>query len=125
VGLSPLGITAGMTSEWAVTGRNLGGVEHLLISGEGVMIIDRKPKPGHVFVLAVRAERGGLPEGVRVPGHAEIPKGEMVRLVRGATAPPSVREVAARVVGIARMPRGPVSVDWAIRPMVRKTLADE
>lgn len=49
VGLSPLSITAGTTSEWTVTGRNLGGTERSLISGEGVTITDRKLKPGNKF----------------------------------------------------------------------------
>jgi hypothetical protein len=83
-------------------------------------------EPGYDGPVELRVE--GLPEGVRVSGRSVVPKGEAVgtvRLVRDATAPPIAREVAVRVVGVARMPRGPVSVDSAIRPMVRETLSEE
>jgi hypothetical protein len=88
-GFSPLSITAGTTSEWTVTGRNLGGVERVLISGEGVTIIDRKLKPSNAFALTVRAEVGAEP-GLREV-RAESPNGlsnfllfrvEMIPIVR-------------------------------------------
>jgi hypothetical protein len=90
VGLSPLSITAGTTSEWTVTGRNLGGVERFLISGEGVTIIDRKLKSGNAFALTVRAEVGAEP-GLREV-RAESPDGLSNFLLFRVETIPIVRE---------------------------------
>ncbi len=65
-----------------------------------------------------------LPKGVRMTGRAMIPDGEtgvnlsLIALddLRGA--------FSVRVTGVARMPRGPVRVDSAIRPMIVSRTAE-
>jgi hypothetical protein len=44
VGVSPAGATVGKTTEWTVVGRNLQGVERWLFSGEGIELVEAKPK---------------------------------------------------------------------------------
>ena len=44
--------------------------------------------------------------------------GRMVTLAMGPDAPALAEPVAVRVVGEVRMPRGPVRVDAAVRPMI-------
>ncbi|MDR3636814.1 MAG: PPC domain-containing protein [Isosphaeraceae bacterium] len=69
-----------------------------------------------------------LPQGVRMAGRVVIPPeetGAMVRLVRAKSAKPLAHPVALRVMGVARMPKGPVSVDSSIRPMVEDRPAEE
>jgi hypothetical protein len=61
-------------------------------------------------------------------GRAVVPpeeNGGVVRLVRAKSARPLARPAALRVMGVARMPKGQVSVDSAIRPMVEDRPAEE
>jgi hypothetical protein len=61
LGLSPLGITAGTTAEWTLSGHDLGGVERFLISGEGVAVLGQKNKADDALTLTVRADAGAAP----------------------------------------------------------------
>ena len=61
MGLAPPGITIGTTAEWTVNGQNLAEVKRFLISGEGVTIVDRKPKSDSALALTIRARPGAAP----------------------------------------------------------------
>ena len=76
----------------------------------------------------VELKVAGLPQGVKVAGRVVVPaeeNGGTLRLVRSKTTKPFEGPFALRVMGVARMPKGPVSVDSAIRPMVAERLAEE
>jgi hypothetical protein len=64
IGVRPLGIATGTTAEWTVHGRNLGGVERFLVSGEGVSILDSKRRSDKEFAISVRVDSGAAP-GIR------------------------------------------------------------
>ena len=62
----PPGLSRGATTEWTVSGRNLGKVERLLISGDGVDVVEIKSKSNGTILAAVRAS------GDAAPGFREV-----------------------------------------------------
>ena len=96
------------------------------------------PGDGATFKVEIRREAGfdgevelkleGLPRGVKPPKGITFGTGASsaeVRLEMNADAKPIAKSVELRVVGMARMPRGNVSVDSKIRPMIRARPADK
>ncbi len=96
------------------------------------------PGDSATFKVEVRREAGfdgeielkleGLPRGVKLakgvtfnPGMTAVE----VKLEMNSEAKPIAKPVALRVVGMARMPRGNVSVDSKIRPMIQARPADK
>jgi hypothetical protein len=82
------------------------------------------------IIASPKAETGtDLPKGARVVAAAlEIGTGEQgcdVRLEMDAQAAPVRAPQAFKVSGLARMPRGQVQLDSAIRPMVISNLAEK
>jgi hypothetical protein len=69
-----------------------------------------------------------LPEGVSVSGGLLLPAGKdclEVRLTMAETAPRITDPLALQVVGVVRMPRGPVRVEAANRPMLLTPKAEK
>jgi hypothetical protein len=109
--------------------------------------IEVRPAPGTIFLkpgdqanfqVEVKREEGfqgevelkleGLPRGVKPPKLIELASGVSmidVRLEMNAEAKPIAKPTELRVVGMARMPRGNVSVESQIRPMIEPRLADK
>jgi hypothetical protein len=80
------------------------------------------------YAGAVEVRVSGLPQGVRMASRLVIPPGEtggMVRLARAQASKPMAQPWALKVTGTARMPKGPVVVDSAIRPMLEDRVAEE
>lgn len=69
----PPGLTRGATTEWTVTGRNLGKVEKFLVAGGGVEVVEIKSKSAGSVVVAVRASADAAPGFREV--YAEAPDG--------------------------------------------------
>jgi hypothetical protein len=97
-----------------------------------------KPGDQATFRVVIRREAGfdgeveikidGLPVGVKTVGNLELGPGKSsleIRLEMENGTKPIERPVGLRVVGMARMPRGNVSVESKIRPMIEARLADK
>jgi hypothetical protein len=99
----------------------------LVPGGTAVCHVDLKREVG--FDGPVELKVTDLPKGARVTAPAlEIAAGEKgcdVRLALDAQAEPLRAPLAFKVSGLARMPRGLVQVDSAIRPMVISNLAEK
>ena len=104
-------------------------------AAEGIFL---RPGDGATFKVEVRREAGfegevelkleGLPRGVKLAKGVTLGAGVTsaeVRLEMNAEAKPISRATELRVVGMARMPRGNVSVDSKIRPMIQARPADK
>ncbi|HEV3167092.1 MAG TPA: PPC domain-containing protein [Isosphaeraceae bacterium] len=87
--------------------------------GKAVLPVTIKREAGYTGDVGLKLE--GLPKGVKAGGSLLIPNEQTkldVPLEMDATAEPLAKPASFRVIGMARMPRGPVRVDSANRPMV-------
>jgi hypothetical protein len=97
-----------------------------------------KPGDGATFKVEIRRETGfegevelkleGLPRGVKLAKGITFNSGVTAaeaRLEMNSDAKPIDKPVRLRVIGMARMPRGNVSVDSKIRPMIQARAADK
>jgi hypothetical protein len=88
--------------------------------------VDLVRSPGFEGEVEIKLE--GLPRGVKPPRMMEIGPGSSsieIKLEMNAEARPIAKPVELRVVGMARMPRGNVSVESKIRPMIEARPADK
>src|SRR6185312_15345849 len=60
-GIFPPGVTRGATTEWTVTGRNLGKVDGFLMAGTGLEVVEIKSRSAGTVVAAVRAAADAAP----------------------------------------------------------------
>ncbi len=60
-GIVPPGLTAGRTTGWVVTGRNLGPVERFLVTGGGIEVVEKATRADGSIALMVRADAGAEP----------------------------------------------------------------
>ncbi|HWE39725.1 MAG TPA: hypothetical protein VG406_24460 [Isosphaeraceae bacterium] len=94
--------------------------------GQAKVFVAVRREPGFAGPIDLRAER--LPEGVKLVGNPRLTPGQdgmelTFEMAAGARAP--AQSQAISVVGIARMPRGPVRVESPIRPMFAAAPADK
>jgi hypothetical protein len=76
----------------------------------------------------VEVKLEGLPRGVKAGKGITLATGMTkaeVKLEMNADAKPLAKPSEVRVVGMARMPRGNVSIDSKIRPMIQPRPADK
>jgi hypothetical protein len=88
--------------------------------------VDVKRQPGFEGEVEIKLE--GLPRGVKAPRSIELGSGVStveIRLEMNPEARPIAKPTALRVVGMARMPRGNVSVESKIQPMIEARSADK
>lgn len=94
--------------------------------GTAMLAISVRREAGYGGPIDVRLE--GLPKGVKAAGPLRLAPNEdrlEARLAMDADAPPLAEPAPIRVVAVVRMPRGPVRVDSANRPMVMSPRAEK
>jgi hypothetical protein len=88
--------------------------------------VEIKRETGFDGEVEIRLE--GLPRGVKPPKNLELAPGKttiQIRLEMNSETKPIEKPEELRVVGMARMPRGNVSVESQIRPMIEARPADK
>jgi hypothetical protein len=99
----------------------------LLKPGDNATLkVDVRREPGFDGEVELKLE--GLPRGVKAGKGLTLGPGVKaaeVRLEMNPEAKPIAKPTELRVVGMARMPRGNVSVDSKIRPMIQARPADK
>ncbi|MBX6312287.1 MAG: hypothetical protein IRY99_05115 [Isosphaeraceae bacterium] len=93
---------------------------------EAMLTVEVRREPG--FSRAVDLQFDGLPKGVKVVGPRSIPMNRSEGAVRITLADePGLgdRPIALRVIGVVRMPQGPVQVECPNRPRLISRVAEK